>query len=188
VLGLAASLTACARPGDTPSGTPTAASRTVTRWASAAPAQPRGLVPSRLAVRPGPACGTRPTGVPKPSAATPDPRVSADSEAEARARRALAAANSPVPRRGPVRDEVTAESCARTLRLELTLLTGGRGEAPRVPALHRTLAAVGLSGVTVGDGSAFAASTGTDCVYGTFTGAGPELSIGPLAANGTCRL
>ena len=187
VLGLTASLTACARPGNTPSGTPTATSRTVTVWATAAPAPPIGLVPSRLATTPGPACGSSTTGVRKPPATTPDPQISPESEAAARARRALEAANPPVPRRGPVPDEAAAESCARTLRMELTLLTSGRGETPQEPALRRTLTAMGLSGITVGAGSAFAASTGTACVYGTFTADGPELSIGPLGADGTCR-
>jgi hypothetical protein len=59
--------------------------------------------------------------------------------------------------------------------------------APAEPALLRTLTSIGLSGITIGDGSAFAGSTGTACVYGVFTPAGPELSIGPLPASGTCR-
>jgi len=81
-----------------------------------------------------------------------------------------------------------AETCARILRLELTLLVGGRGGSPAEPALRRTLALQGLTGIIVGDESAFAASTGAACVHGVFTEEGPRLSIGPLAANHTCSL
>jgi len=192
VLGLTASLTACARPGSTPTGTPEATSRPATLWASLAPAQPEliGSAPGRLGLRPGAACDGRAGRIPPPATTTPDPQPSAESEAAARARRALEAANPPVPRRGPIQGDAAAlaESCVRTLRLELTLLTGGRGGRPEEPALLRTLTSQGLSGITVGSGAAFAASTGAACVYGTFTADGPELSIGPLAANGTCHL
>jgi hypothetical protein len=214
VLGLAASAAACASPDTTPSGTPAAQSRTVTLWASAAPAQPRGMAPSRLAVRPGPVCagpagiakpatsGRQPIPDPQPTRADPqpdaadpqpdaaDPQPSTEPEAAARARRALEAANPPVPRRGPVPADAAAvaESCARILRLELTLLIGGRGGRPAEPALRRTLARQGLSGIAVGDESAFAASTGAACVHGVFTAEGPQLSIGPIAANRTCSL
>jgi hypothetical protein len=187
VLGLIASLTACARPGDTPSGTPAAPSRTVTLWASAAPAPPKGALPSRLAMRPGPSCAG-PAGIEKPTTTKPAPRLSPEPEATARARRALEAMNPPVPRRGPLPDPVAAaaEGCARTLRLELTLLTGGRGGTPAEPELRRVLTQQGLSGITVA-GDAFGAATGKACVHGVFTADDVELSIGPLDANGTCR-
>ncbi len=195
VLGLTASLTACAHPGNTPSGTPAAGPRTATLWASARPAQPAEIAPatpSLLRLRPRPACDSRGGGIPAPATTTttPQPQTSAEGEAAARARRALEAANPPLPRRGPVQGDAAtvAESCARMLRLDLTLLTGGRGGPPKEPALHEALARQGLSGITVGNGSAFAASTGTACLYGVFTTEGPELSIGPLAADGTCRL
>ena len=202
MLVLTASLAACARPGDTPAGTPAAASRPATLWASPAPAQPEligsalarpaliGSAPGRVKLRPGAVCDGRVGKTPRPATTTPDPQLTAESEAAARSRRALEAANPPIPRRGPVRGDAAAvaESCVRTLRLELTLLTGGRGGRPGEPALMRALTSQGLSGITVGNGSAFAASTGTACVYGTFTAEGPELSIGPLATNGTCRL
>ncbi|RSM48833.1 hypothetical protein DMB66_45895 [Actinoplanes sp. ATCC 53533] len=160
-------------------------------WASLAPAQPEliGSAPGRVGPRPGAVCDGRAGRIPRPPTTTPDPQLSAESDAAARARRALEAANPPIPRRGPVRDDAAAiaESCVRTLRLELTLLTGGRGGRPGEPALLRTLTSKGLSGITVGKESAFAASTGTACVYGTFTAEGPELTIGPLAANDTCH-
>lgn len=201
VLGLAASLPACARPGDTPAGTPPAASRPATLWASLAPAPPEligsaparpsviGVVPDRLRLRQGAVCDGRAGKTPRPAVSTPGPPPSPESEAAARSRRALEAANPPIPRRGPVRGDAAtiAEFCVRTLRLELRLLTGGRGGRPEEPALRRMLTSQGLSGITVGEGSAFAASTGTACVYGVFTAAGPELSIGPPAARGTCR-
>lgn len=80
-----------------------------------------------------------------------------------------------------------AESCAQTLRQELTLLTAGRAGRPDESALQRTLTAMGLSGISIGRESDFAASTGDACIYGTFTAKGPELSIGPLTPNDTCR-
>lgn len=199
VLGLTASLTACARPGNTPPGTPAATSRPATLWASLAPAQPEliasaqpaliGSAPGRVGLRPGAVCDGRVGRIPRPATTKPDLQLSAESDAAARSRRALEAANPPIPRRGPVQGDAAAiaESCVRTLRLELTLLTGGRGGRPGEPALLRTLTSQGLSGITVGNESAFAASTGTACVYGAFTAEGPELSIGPLAANGTCH-
>jgi hypothetical protein len=80
-----------------------------------------------------------------------------------------------------------AESCVRTLRQELTLLTAGRAGRPDESALRRTLTAMGLSGISMGRESDFAASTGSACIYGTFTPEGPELSIGPLTRNSACR-
>jgi hypothetical protein len=54
--------------------------------------------------------------------------------------------------------------------------------------LRRTLTATGLSGISIGEESAFAASTGDACVHGTFTPHGSDLSIGPPAADSACHL
>jgi hypothetical protein len=156
------------------------------------------VLPSRLATRPGPPCASRPGTVPKEPPTTPKPPGNGgsgatgapqpgESGAAERARRALEAANTPFPRRGPLRDEEAAEACGRALRMELTLLTAGRGEAPEESLLRRTLLTQGLSRITISADSSFAASTGKDCVFGTFTTNGPELTLGPPAADGACR-
>lgn len=231
-------ITGCARPGDTPAGSPT---ETVTVWASAAPAERDGSVvgPSAFARRPVPPgadCRDRPittnpgtaTGrppTPKPAASaeavrpgTPNPLASvgagrppkpldsagagrpstpltsagaapsagAAADAAERRRRALAEANPPLPRRAGVPEAAAAraESCARRISPELTLLsvTG----APDDNAIRQILTTAGLDQVAIRPGPAFAASTGRACLYGTLTSDHPKLSIGPLAPNGSC--
>jgi hypothetical protein len=71
--------------------------------------------------------------------------------------------------------------------MELTLLTAGRGEPPEESMLRRTLTTQGLTRITISADSSFAASTVKDCVFGTFTTNGPELTLGPPAADGACR-
>jgi hypothetical protein len=193
VLGLTASLTACARPGDSPSGTPTARSE-VTLMASLAPGPPQVVGPSHFAPVPGtPAvgCGGRriqPARPARPVSPRPRPTSGPEFDAAERARRALEAANPPLPRLGPLPSEAAAqaETCARNLSPQLTLLMHGA-----VPlderTLRRFLTGEGLTGVVIGPGLDFAAATGKACVHGHFTADGPALSIGPPAANGTCH-
>ena len=123
-LGLIASLAACARPGDTPSGTPSARSE-VTLMASLAPGPPQLAVPpvQRMSTM---GCDGRIKPVqPKPAGSVPPrPMTSAQADAVERARRALEAANPPLPRRGalPTEAAARAEACARRLSPQLTLL------------------------------------------------------------------
>jgi hypothetical protein len=242
VVATALLITGCARPGDTPAGSPTEA---VTVWASAAPAQRDGSVvgPSAFARRPvppgvdcrdrlittgpGATTGRPPASKPTASAeaarpAIPKPLTSAEAgrpptpkrlasaraarppapkrltsigaassagaaaDAAERRRRALAEANPPLPRRAGVPEAaaVRAESCARRISPELTLLsvTG----APDDNAIRQILSTAGLDQVVIRPGPTFAASTGKACLYGTLTSDHPKLSIGPLAPNGSC--
>jgi hypothetical protein len=234
-LTLVATLPACARPGDTPTGTPSA--DVVTMHMSAAPAPPvmlsRIAVPpswmpagcaNPIAARPAPPRGARtipptpkpatipgapnraPAAIPSAAAALPGaanpgatgPEVAelgaatpdvADSEAAERARRALEAANPPIPRRAPVPPEAAAvaEACARKLQPELTLLAASPGGLADDKILRTMLTNAGLTTITIQPGPAFAATAGKACVYGTFPNGKPELSIGPQQPNGTCR-
>lgn len=188
VLGLAASLTACARPGNTPSGTPEATSE-VTLAASLAPAPlpPMQPVPGTPAV----GCdGQRlqPVRPERVASAPPPPMTSAQVDAAERTRRALEAANPPLPRRGPLPAAVAAraETCARDLSPELNLLM--RGTAPLDESTLRTfLTGEGLTGIVIGPELSFAGATGQACVHGSFTADGPALSIGPTGPDGGCR-
>ncbi|WP_148308237.1 hypothetical protein [Actinoplanes friuliensis] len=183
VLGLAVSLTACARPGNTPSGTPTAQSRPAAQI-TAVPA-PRGGSAVAIAPR-GWTCDKQQAG--RPQSVITNPGL--EPEAQARARRALEAANPPLPRRGPLPEDVAvvAESCARALSLELKLLAANAGNVPDSSSVHRLLTAKGLTGVTTDTRSSFAGAIGDACVHGTFSTDGPELSIGPQSPDGTCLL
>jgi hypothetical protein len=119
--------------------------------------------------------------------AAPRPVTSAPAEAAERARRALEAANPPLPRRGPLPAAAAAraEACARHLSPQLNLLM--RDTAPLDErALRRFLTREGLTGIGIGPGPSFAGATGAACVYGSFTADGPELSIGPPGPDGSC--
>lgn len=203
-LGLAASLAACARPGNTPSGTPATTSE-VTLMASLAPAPPRVASPPlaavpgtaevgcdgrrRQPVRPARPMGSAPPRI-RPESVPPRIRPTPGAEADAaeRARRALAAANPPLPRRGPLPSEAAAraETCARSLSPQLTLLLHGADPLDE-KTLRTFLTGEGLTGVVIGPGLSFAAATGKACVHGSLTADRPELSIGPPAPDGTCR-
>jgi hypothetical protein len=124
--------------------------------------------------------------VPIPGPAAPD---APDPHAAERARRALEAANPPIPQRAPVPPEAVAaaESCARTLQQELTLLAASPGGITDEQSLRRILTSAGLSRILVQPGPAFAAAAGQACVHGTFPSGRPELSIGPQQPDGSCR-
>ncbi|MEU8614429.1 hypothetical protein AB0C29_41220 [Actinoplanes sp. NPDC048791] len=190
VLALAGSLTACAGPGNTPSGTPTAKSETVTLWASAAPAPPQ-VVPPPVPGTPGVGCDGRriqPAQPKRMGSAPPRPMTSAEADAAERARRALEAANPPLPRRGPLPSAAAAqaETCARNLSPQLNLLMHASGPLDE-QTLRALLTREGLTGVAIGPGPNFAAATGTACVHGSLAGERPEMSIGPPAPDGTCH-
>jgi hypothetical protein len=177
----------CARPGNTPVGTPTAppaerhASVVAVNPAVSAPEQP-SLAPSRsLAVRPGVArCALPVVAVPKPGTTA---GAGAD-EAQERARRALESQRATFP----VRAEVPAAAvpgaieCARLLQLELTL------RRPLDEAnVQAALTSTGLTKAVVEPGPRFATSTGLACIVGTVTGDEAAMVITPLPADRTCR-
>ena len=193
-LTLAATLPACAPQGYTPTGTPSA--NVVTLHMSAAPAQPTPGLPSLMAIPPSritigcdnpvAARPVPPTGAAKPPPATPNVT---DSSAAERARRALEAANPPIPRRAPIPPEAApaAESCARSLQPDLTLLAVSPGGLADEQSLRRVLTSAGLTKIIIQPGPAFAAAAGKACVYGTFPSGKPELSIGPQQPDGSCH-
>jgi hypothetical protein len=190
VLALAGSPTACARPANTPSGTPTAESKTVTLWVSAAPAAPQ-VVPPPVPGTPAVGCDGRRIQPAQPkwvSSAPPRPMTSAEADAVERARRALEAANPPLPRRGPLPSAAAtqAETCARNLSPQLNLLMHGPGPFDE-QTLRAFLTREGLTGVVIGPGPEFAAATGNACVHGSLAGERPDLSIGPPGPDGTCH-
>ncbi|GAA3956408.1 hypothetical protein [Actinoplanes auranticolor] len=189
VLGLAGSLTACAHPGNTPSGTPAAPSD-VTFLASIAPAPPRvgqPLVPGTPAV----GCDGQRLQPARPkrwNSAPPRPTTSAENDAAERTRRALEAANPPLPRRGPLPSTAAAraETCARNLSPQLTLLLHSPGSLDE-RTLRALLTREGLTGVVISPALDFAAAAGDACVHGRLAGERPDLSIGPPDPDGTCH-
>ncbi|MEU8230202.1 hypothetical protein AB0C12_11420 [Actinoplanes sp. NPDC048967] len=114
--------------------------------------------------------------------------TSAEADAAERARRALEAANPPLPRRGPLPSAAAAraEACARNLSPQLNLLMHA-SDALDEQTLRAMLTREGLTGVVIGPGPKFAGTTGNACVHGSLAGDGPDLSIGPPAPDGTCH-
>jgi hypothetical protein len=114
--------------------------------------------------------------------------TSAENDAAARTRRALEAANPPLPRRGPLPSAAAAraETCARNLSPQLTLLMHSAAQLDEA-ALRALLTREGLTRVKIGPGPTFAAATGNACVHGSLAGDRPDLSIGPPALDGTCH-
>lgn len=173
VVAAAVLLTGCARPGDpgaqlsplvVRSGEATASAVAVTR-----------------PPRPGEAsCGIG--ARPRPSA---NPSESWDvNDARERARRALIAANPPTPLRGAVPPDAIpgAESCIMRLRMDFSLRSAGGSADER--GVEDSLRAAGLTAIEVTSGPAFTASTGYACIHGTLP---DDFTIGPLAADGSCR-
>ena len=119
-------------------------------------------------------------------AAGPVPRATDD--AEERRRKALESQQTPVPRRGDVPAAAIpgAEACVRLLQIEFTLQAAATGAAPADAAIQATLLKVGLRKPVVKPGPAFAASTGSACITGTFVGADPSKAIAPLNPAGAC--
>jgi hypothetical protein len=199
-VALVAAVAACARPGDTPGGTPTT---TVTFHASAAPQTSAGLRPvpaSRLPQRPGlAACAQPAVAVPKPvpsptgsARPRPDsshPRGAGPNDAGERARQALEAAQSPIPRNGSVPADAaeSAEQCVRRLQQEFTLRAAGSGRFPDEAAVRASLQSAGLLRPVVEPGPRFAASTGEACILGGFAAGQPAMTIAALPDSGTCR-
>ncbi len=203
---------ACARPGNTPGGTPTETSRSL--HASAAPVSPGpdpvprpatgisrrpGVAgcaqPAEPVARPFPSHprGAGPDDAGRPRAADPTGAGTAvppgaDPGAEERQRRALESQHSPVPRRGDVPPEAVAgaEECVRLLLLEFTLRAAGSGRAPDEADTRAALTNAGLLQPVVVAGPAFAASTGEACIVGTFTDGRPAMTLTPLSGT-TCR-
>jgi hypothetical protein len=192
VIAIAVLLPGCAGAGTFPASSPKATSTSVTIVASAAPAAPRAVpVPVPTSRLPAPAqsgeasCtrGARPIPSLDPSASFDinDPRQ--------RARRALAEQYTPAPRRGVVRETAVpgAEACIYALKLHFSLLMTGSRTVPDDEAIRAALSSAGLTKIVVRPGAVFAASTGAACVYGTVTASGPAFTIGPSAADDTCR-
>jgi len=188
MLGVAVALLAaagCARPGNTPGGTPTAppaelhASVAAVNPAVPAPEQPR-LAPSRsLTVPPGVArCALPVVAVPKPGT------TAGPEEAQERARRALESQRATFPVRGKVPAAAVpgATECARRLQLELTL------RRPLDEAnVRAALTSTGLTKAVVEPGPRFATSTGLACIVGTVTADEAAMVITPLPADRACR-
>ena len=119
-----------------------------------------------------------------------DPSASFDvNDPEQRSRRVLAEQYRPTPRRGVVPESAVpgAEACVLALRMHFTLLTSGSRTVPDERAIGAALSSAGLMKIVVRSGPIFAASTGAACVHGTLTAAGPAFTIGPLAADKSCR-
>jgi hypothetical protein len=106
---------------------------------------------------------------------------------DAAERRRKALQPSPVPRRGevPAAAIPAAEACVRQLQMELTLL-GASGNL-QAAAVEAVLLRAGLRDPVVEPGPAFAASTGSACIVGSFTGTEPSLAIAPLTQAGACK-
>ncbi len=208
MLTVAAAATACARPGNTPGGTPAETSRAL--HASAVVVRPDADPVPRVATgaarRPGLApCAQPPEPIAKPvpsraRGATAHPRgagpndagppPAADpAEAEQRRRQVLDAQQSPPPRRGVVAPGAAtgAEQCIAVLRQELALRTAGADRAPGEADIRAALEGAGLTRPVVRPGPRFAASTGEACVLGTFTGGTAAFTIAALPADGSCR-
>ncbi|BCJ53266.1 hypothetical protein Asp14428_47410 [Actinoplanes sp. NBRC 14428] len=189
-LSMIATVAACARPGDTPAGTPT---RNVTLFASAVavPPAPRLIPhsPGVVAVAPGRAisrCGEQPAGGPRRAGGPGVPQPTASfSEEQERHRRALAAARSPAPQRAPVPAGAlpAAEACIDLLRPELTLLAAS-GSLGR-ETLRRSLVRHGFE-ATVRPDLSFRGAVGDACVYGIVDATGPTFELGPRTTDGSC--
>jgi hypothetical protein len=80
-----------------------------------------------------------------------------------------------------------AEACVQALEIRFSLLMRGSRAAPDESTIDSALRSVGLTDVVIGPESSFAASTGSACVYGTFTPAGPDFAIGPASAGRSCH-
>lgn len=199
---LVAAVTACARPGNTPERHAEISTVTVTAEApSVSIAQPDiSSFLTRMPAKDGtvpcaqdPVIARRPSGAvpppdrgagpddaqPKGGATAPRRAVPSDDAAE-RSRRTLEQQQTPLPRRGDVPEAAArgAESCARNLSAQLTLLLhSGIGVTPAT--ITRLLTNTGLLQPIV-EGDRFAASTGKACVVGRIVDGKAELSIAPL--------
>jgi hypothetical protein len=122
----------------------------------------------------------RPADLP-PSFDVNDPRQ--------RALRSLAQQYRPTPLRGPVPDDAVrgAEACVQVLRVTFSLITAGARSTPSASQVDTALTSAGLTNIAVASGPVFGASTGAACLFGTFAAEGPRFTIGPLAADGSCR-
>lgn len=197
-----AAVAACARPGNTPEGAPVTtvvsfhveasgariARPDISSYLTRAPAKDGTVscaqdpviarVPSGEVPPPNRGAGpndSRPRG----AATAPKRAVPSDDAAE-RTRRTLEQQQTPLPRRGDVPEAAArgAESCARNLSIELTLLLhSGIGVTPST--ITRALTNTGLVEPVVA-GDRFAASTGKACVVGRIVDGEAELSIAPL--------
>jgi hypothetical protein len=176
-------LVGCAQPGVAPADPPSRFAGVVR--ASSAPSVPRPVAVSGQPGEPGqPSCARDARPVP-----SIDPSASFDlSDAQQRALRALAAQNRPTPRRGAVPEAAVpaAEACVQDLRRHFTLLTANASGVPDESTVDAALRSAGLTKIVVRPGQGFAASTGTACLYGTFTEPVPDFAIGPRAADGSC--
>jgi hypothetical protein len=138
--------------------------------------------------KPGPrGAGTNEAAQPKPAPRGTDPNDFDDPDGVLERRRALEALQSPVPRRGevPAAAVPAAEACVRLLQAELTLLGVSAG-GPADTAVEAALRRAGLRNPVVKPGPAFAGSTGSACVVGSFAGTRPSLVIAPLDPAGAC--
>lgn len=185
-------LAGCAAPGEVPAGSPETVQATAVGGAIEA-VPPPVPVPSAVAVpvppappRPGEAScarGARPMPSVDPSASfdVHDPRE--------RSRRTLAQQHTPAPRRGDVPEAAVAgaEACISLLKMHFSLLTSGSRTVPDDRAIEAALRSAGLSRIVVRPGPEFTASTGAACLSGTYAATGPAFTIGPSAADGSCR-
>ncbi|MFC3738546.1 hypothetical protein ACFOS3_15945 [Paractinoplanes deccanensis] len=182
-------LAGCAAPGTGRPGSTPASAVTVTvtgeMRAPSAGAVPRSAMPASAMPLPPPrrdeaTCARG--ALPRP---TVDPSASFDlNDARERARRALAQQNPPTARRGVVPEAAVpgAEACVHALRIQFSLLEAAGSERPDLGAALRS---AGLTQIVVASPS-FAASTGSACLYGTLTPAGPTFAIGPVTAGKPC--
>jgi len=198
-LTLIAAAGGCARPGNTPGGTPTPQPTTVTVEASAVPASPVPmsdlLVPAPTGTSAPPRgvarCATAATAVPKPAPGTTHPRGSGPNDAGSprdRREQVLESQRATYPRRGdvPAVAAAAATECARLLQLEFTLRTAG-GRPLDEEAVRAALQSTGLTKAVIEPGPRFATSTGQACIIGTVTAGRPAMVIAPLPSDGTCR-
>jgi hypothetical protein len=198
-VALSGATAGCARPGNTPAGTP---ETSVTLFASAAPI-PRGQASLRAEIARAPTgtCGTaggvarapgaasarpfraapvprQPNAAPRtgaPSAAAPATAASrpdGTESVEERTRRVLEAQRSAIPRRGNVPADAAARAadCVVILRMELTLRRASGTLDEN--AVRAALTAARLTRVVVGPGLRFAGSTGQACVVGSVPAGG----------------
>ncbi|WP_412750355.1 hypothetical protein [Krasilnikovia sp. M28-CT-15] len=183
----AALLAGCARPG-------TGAAPEPAPTRIAVDVQATGTGPPVPVPAPGDPAPPRPGVASCAQGATPtpsvDPSASFDiNDPQQRARHALAQQYPPTPRRGGLAEAAVpgAEACIRALTMRFTLLAAGARTVPDRRAVDAALRSAGLLRIVVRPGPAFAASTGSACVYGAFTPAGPAFEIGPLAGDDSCR-